>query len=67
MINSKVVILLVNEFEEEFLNINIIYTAITRAKDKLIIIGDKDRFNKYVCKLPKPKNSLIYKELQSYI
>lgn len=60
---AKIVILLIDKSDEEHLNRNIIYTAITRAIDKLIIIGDKETFNKCVCKLPEEKNSIILEEL----
>lgn len=63
---SKVVILLINEFDEKYLNRNIIYTAITRATEKLIIIGEKDTFNKCICKLSETKNSALYEELSKY-
>ncbi|MDU5108089.1 AAA family ATPase [Clostridium sp.] len=63
---SKIVILLINEFDEKYLNRNIIYTAITRATEKVIIIGDRDTFNKCVCKLPENKNSALHDELSRY-
>lgn len=60
---SQVVIFLIDKSDKEHLNRNLIYTAITRAKKKCIIIGDKNTFNKCVCKLPEEKNSSILEEL----
>lgn len=60
---SKVVIFYVEKDDEKYLNRNTIYTAITRAEEKCIIICDKEIFNNCICKLPQEKNSTILESL----
>lgn len=60
---SKVVIVVIDKNDEEFLNKNLLYTAITRAEERCIIIQENNIFNECICKRPKNKNSMIYDEL----
>lgn len=60
---SKIVIFYIGKEDEKYLNSNIIYTAITRAEEKCIIIGKEEIFNKVICKLPEEKKSSILEEL----
>ena len=60
---NKVVILLIDDKYEEYLYKNLIYTAITRAEEKFIVIGNIDLFNKSISILPKKRNSMIAEEL----
>lgn len=61
---NKVVILLIDDKYEEYLYKNLIYTAITRAEDKFIVVGNIDLFNKSIGVLPKKRNSIICEELR---
>lgn len=61
---NKVIILLIDDKYEEYLYKNLIYTAITRAEEKFIVIGDIDLFNKSISILPKKRNSMIDEELR---
>lgn len=59
----KVVIFVVDEEHKEHLNRNLIYTAITRAKEKVIIIGNEQIFNEAIKKLPIKKNTTLLDRL----
>lgn len=60
---NKVIIIVIDKNDEEYLNRNLLYTAITRAEERCIIIQQEDVFNQCICKRPKEKNSMIYNEL----
>lgn len=60
---NKVIIIVIDKNDEEYLNRNLLYTAITRAEERCIIIQQEDVFNQCVCKRPKEKNSMIYNKL----
>lgn len=61
----KVIIFVIDKYQENMLNRNLIYTAITRAKEKVIVIGDKDKFYEGIKKLPSQKNSGLLDRLCS--
>ncbi len=61
---NKVIILLIDDKYEEYLYKNLIYTAITRAEEKFIVVGNIDLFNKSIGVLPKKRNSMIAEELR---
>lgn len=60
---NKVIIIVIDKNDKEYLNRNLLYTAITRAEERCIIIQQDDIFNECICKRPKEKNSMIYDEL----
>lgn len=60
---SKIVILFLDKDDREHLNRNLLYTAITRAEERCIIIQESNIFNECISKVPKQKNSAIYNEL----
>lgn len=62
---NKVIILLIDDKYEEYLYKNLIYTAITRAEEKFIVIGNIDLFNKSISILPKKRNSMIDEKLKN--
>lgn len=61
---NKVIMLLIDDKYEEYLYKNLIYTAITRAEEKFIVVGNIDLFNKSIGVLPKERNSIIAEELR---
>lgn len=61
----KVVIFIVDKGHKKMLNKNLIYTTVTRAKEKVIIIGEKDTFYEGIKKLPQHKNSGLLDRLCS--
>lgn len=61
---NKVIILLIEAKHKEYLYKNLIYTAITRAEEKFIVVGNIDLFNKSIGVLPKERNSMIAEELK---
>lgn len=56
---EKVVILVVEKDDEDYLNRNLIYTAITRATERFYVVGDMPTFKKCIRKLPSKKNSAL--------
>lgn len=62
---NKVIILLIDDKYEEYLYKNLIYTAITRAEEKFIVIGNIDLFKKSISILPKKRNSMIEEKLKN--
>lgn len=59
----KIVIFVVDEKHKEHLNRNLIYTAVTRAKEQVIIIGNEEIFNECIKKLPPKKNTTLLDRL----
>ncbi len=59
----KVVILPIDKGSDHMLTKKLIYTAITRAKDKLIIIGDLNYFYKGVSQVDARRNTYLHKLL----
>ncbi|MCE5221197.1 MAG: AAA family ATPase [Clostridium sp.] len=62
--SNKVIILAVDEKKEELFNTNLIYVAITRAIEKVIIIGNKQTFDEAVIKVPPRRNSMLLERLK---
>lgn len=62
--SNKVIILAVDEKKEELFNTNLIYVAITRAIEKVIVIGNKETFDEAVVKVPPRRNSMLLERLQ---
>jgi len=62
--SNKVIILSIDKKKEELLNSNLIYVAITRAVEKVIIIGDKETFDEAVVKVPQRRNSMLLERLK---
>lgn len=62
--SNKVIILAVDEKKEELFNTNLIYVAVTRAIEKVIIIGNKQTFDEAVIKVPSRRNSMLLERLQ---
>lgn len=62
--SNKVIILAVDEKKEELFNTNLIYVAITRAVEKVIVIGNKATFDEAVTKVPQRRNSMLLERLQ---
>ena len=60
---NKAIIIVIDKNDEDYLNRNLLYTAITRAEERCIIIQENNVFNECICKRPKEKNSMIYDEL----
>lgn len=60
---NKVIIIVIDKNDEEYLNRNLLYTSITRAEERCIIIQEDNIFNECICKRTKNKNSVIYDEL----
>ena len=60
---NRIIILVVDD--KDRLNNNLIYTAVTRASEKFIAIGDRDIFNNGISKLPGDRNSRILEELKA--
>lgn len=68
---KTVVIPLFNEEEKKggsaFLTRNLLYTAVTRAKERVIIVGSSNTFYRAIAECPqKPRNSLLGKRIQMY-
>lgn len=63
--SNKVIILAVDEKKEELFNTNLIYVAITRAIEKVIVIGNKETFDEAVVKVPPRRNSMLLERLKS--
>lgn len=61
---SKVVILVISP-KHRNLNRNLIYTAITRAVEHVIIIGDKEAFNNGIAKENRTRNSNLINRLHA--
>lgn len=59
----KIVIFVVDEKHKEHLNRNLIYTAVTRAMEQVIIIGNEEIFNECIKKLPPKKNTTLLDRL----
>ncbi|MDB2102635.1 AAA family ATPase [Clostridium paraputrificum] len=56
---EKVIILVIDKRDLEYLNRNLIYTAITRATERFCVIGDMATFKQGIRKLPEEKNSTL--------
>lgn len=68
---KTVVIPLFSEEEKKggsaFLTRNLLYTAVTRAKERVIIVGSSNTFYRAIAECPqKPRNSLLGKRIQMY-
>lgn len=62
----KTVIVLLDYSQKIMLNKNLIYTALTRAREKLIIIGSEKAFSYALNTLPKPRNSYLQHFFQKF-
>jgi len=61
----KCVIMAIHECQEKMLNRNLIYTGISRAKETLVLIGQRDVLNKAIHKIDNTvRNSRIKDKLQ---
>jgi len=56
---SNVVIFVISEEHKNMLNKNLVYVAVTRAKEKVIIIGSRDVFNRSVQVEIKKRNTRL--------
>ncbi len=66
---NNVVIFIVNDIDKKFINKNMIYTALSRSKDKCIVIGDRDIFEagrKRKCNRNTKLDKMIKKESLKY-
>ncbi len=61
----KVIILPISKESKNMLNKKLIYTAITRAKDKLVIIGDMDCFKESILIEQKSRKTYLNKIIKS--
>lgn len=63
----KVIILPISKEARNMLNKKLIYTAITRAKDKLVVIGDIDCFKESISIEQKRRETYLKEILKKYI
>jgi len=58
-----IVIIPIHKSNEKFLNMNLLYTAITRARNYVIIIGDEESFRKGLKKSEINRNSALIEKI----
>lgn len=56
---NKVILLVVDKDREENFDRNLLYVAITRATEKVVVIGDKETFDKCIGKINRRRNSML--------
>ena len=60
---TKVVLFIINNKDEIVTNKNILYTGMTRAKERLYIIGDFNYLNRKILKIPETRLTGLKEEL----
>jgi exodeoxyribonuclease V alpha subunit len=52
--------------DDKFTNINLFYTAVTRAKNKVVLIGKKERIEQILTKMPHPRRTNFTAAINAY-
>ncbi|OAA87791.1 ATP-dependent DNA helicase [Clostridium ljungdahlii] len=64
---SKVIIMIVDKEHKRMLSRELLYVAVTRCIERIIIIGNKDTFNEAVKRVIKERNSLLSDRIEENI
>jgi len=60
---SKIIIVVVDKEHKKMLNRELLYVAVTRGIERVIIVGDKEAFNEGVKRVSKERHSLLAERL----